>query len=85
MSTSEIKNPFFELESGTFIQNITASKTYLNNKKSEYLKALLNDEKILIPQKEKSELLKDLLYYYKLHHYNLDSVKSHLIFENLRQ
>ena len=84
-STSEIKNPFFELESGTFIQNITASKTYLNNKKSEYLKALLNDEKILIPQKEKSELLKDLLYYYKLHHYNLDSVKSHLIFENLRQ
>ena len=83
-STSEIKNPFFELENGTFIQNTTNSKTYLNNKKSNYLKALLKDEKILIPQKEKTELLKDLLYYYKIHHYNLDSVTSHLIFETLR-
>ncbi len=83
-SISEIKNPFFELEKGVFIQNITVSKTCLDKKKSDYLKALLKNEKIIIPQKEKSELLKNLLHYYKLHYYNLDSVKSHLILENLR-
>ena len=53
--------------------------------KSYYLKALLNKEKIIIPQDKKSELLKSILLYYKLHHYNLDGITSHLVIETLRQ
>jgi hypothetical protein len=37
-----------------------------------------------MPQKIRSEILKDFLKYYKLNYYNLDNVTSHLIIEELR-
>jgi hypothetical protein len=57
----------------------------LDQEKTSYLKNLLNNNAVIIPQEQKTELLKDLLYYYKLHHYNLDSITSHLVIETLRQ
>jgi DNA repair protein RecO (recombination protein O) len=84
-SETEIQKPFFDLESGVFSDKITSFSPFLNKQKTTYLKALINNERILIPQKQKSELLKELLYYYKLHHYNLDGITSHLVIEALRQ
>lgn len=84
-STIEINNPFFNLERGKFCNTKHLSEICLNKEKSYYLKALLNKETIIIPQEKKSELLKALLLYYKLHHYNLDSITSHLVIETLRQ
>ena len=77
--------PFFNLESGNFSNTIDSSKMYLNKEISSYLKALLKKEKILIPKEKKSELLKKILYYYKVHHYNLDGITSHLVIEALRR
>ena len=83
-SSAEINNPFFNLESGKFCNKKPLSEMCLNKEKSHYLKALLNKQKIIIPQEKKSELLKALLLYYKLHHYNLDNITSHLVIETLR-
>lgn len=84
-SSAKTNKAFFNLESGEFSNNIYIPKICLNQEKSSYLKALLNNEKVTIPQKEKSELLKELIHYYKLHHYNLDSITSHIVIETLRQ
>lgn len=83
-STAEIKNSFFNLESGCFSEKANTSEIIIGKQRSIYLKALINNQQINIPQSERSELLKDLLLYYKLHHYNLDGITSHLIIESLR-
>lgn len=84
-SSDEINKPFFNLESGRFCGPPPDSKRCINKQNSIYLKALLNKQKVLIPQKERSGLLKEILLYYKLHHYNLDNITSHLVIETLRQ
>ena len=84
-STAEINKPFFDMESGEFSNNQAALKMCIDKAKSNYLKTLLNNEEVFIPQKEKSELLKELLRFYRLHHYNLDSITSHLVIKTLRK
>jgi DNA repair protein RecO (recombination protein O) len=83
-SINEINKPFFNLENGDFSNKIHITKICLNQEKSSYLKALLNNEEVIIPKEEKSELLKELIHYYKLHHYNLDGITSHLVIETLQ-
>ena len=84
-SEVDIKKAFFELEEGRFSDKINPQKTYLDKDQSIYLKALLNNDELVIPKEEKSSLLKELMRYYKLHHYNLDSITSHLVIEALKQ
>jgi len=84
-SSAEINKPFFDLESGGFSDKKNSMIICLDKQKSSYLKTLLNNQKINIPQEQKSEFLKELLHYYKLQHYNLDGITSHLIIETLRQ
>lgn len=76
---------FFELESGEFLDSKSSLKRSLNSKQSAYLRALIEKKEVIIPQIERLELLKELLYYYKLHHYNLDGVTSHLVIESFRK
>ena len=83
-SSSEINKPFFNIENGGFCDKDHNSKMCINKQKSSYLKALLNKQKVFIPQAQRSELLKELMLYYKLHHYNLDGITSHLVIETLR-
>jgi len=83
-SNTKLKNSFFELEEGCFAEKRAPAKTYLNKQQSMYLKSLLKNDDVLIPKKEKSQLLKELMLYYKLHHYNLDRVTSHTIIEELK-
>ena len=82
-SKTEITKPFFDLENGCFSEEKAVSKIIIGKQRSVYLKALINNQPITIPKNEKSKLLKDLLCYYKLHHYNLDGITSHVIIESL--
>ncbi len=84
-SMLDIQKPFFELEEGRFSDKINPQKTYLDKDQSIYLKALLKNDKLVMPKEKKSRLLKSLILYYKLHHYNLDNITSHLVIEELKQ
>ena len=84
-SMLDIQKPFFELEEGRFSDKINPQKTYLDKDQSIYLKALLENDKLVMTKEKKSSLLKALILYYKLHHYNLDSITSHLVIEALKQ
>ena len=84
-STENINAPFFNLETGEFSGKAFNLNIYLTEEKTTILKHLLLGKKINIPQKLKSELLKDIIQYFRLHHYNLSNITSHLIIESLRK
>jgi DNA repair protein RecO (recombination protein O) len=84
-STENINAPFFNLETGEFSGKVFNLNIYLTEEKTTILKHLLLGKKINIPQELKSELLKDLMQYFRLHHYNLSNITSHLIIESLRK
>ena len=84
-STENINAPFFNLETGEFSGKAFNLNIYLTEEKTTILKHLLLGEKINIPQELKSELLKDIIQYFRLHHYNLSNITSHLIIESLRK
>ena len=84
-STRHIASPFFNLETGEFCEKTTSTKIFLKEKESTYLKMLLDNQEIIIPQDQKTKLLSVILKYYKIHHYNLDSITSHLVIESLRR
>ena len=84
-STENINAPFFNLETGEFSGKVFNLNIYLTEEKTTVLKHLLLGKKINIPQELKSELLKDIIQYFRLHHYNLSNITSHLIIESLRK
>ena len=84
-SKTKLNLPFFNMENGEFSEKKEFQNICLDKEKSDYLKALLENQYLHIRQKKKTELLKDLLRYYKLHHYNLDNITSHLVLESLRK
>ena len=84
-STENINAPFFNLETGEFSGKSFNMNIYLTEEKTTMLKHLLLGKKINIPQELKSELLKDIIQYFRLHHYNLSNITSHLIIESLRK
>lgn len=84
-STENINAPFFNLETGEFSGKVFNLNIYLNEEKTTILKHLLLGKKNNIPQELKSELLKDIIQYFRLHHYNLSNITSHLIIESLRK
>ncbi len=84
-STENINAQFFNLETGEFSGKAFNLNIYLTEEKTTILKHLLLGEKINIPQELKSELLKDIIQYFRLHHYNLSNITSHLIIESLRK
>jgi len=84
-STENINAPFFNLETGEFSGKAFNLNIYLTEEKTTIIKHLLLGKKINIPQELKSELLKDIIQYFRLHHYNLSNITSHLIIESLRK
>jgi len=84
-STENINAPFFNLETGEFSGKSFNMNIYLTEEKTTMLKHLLLGKKINIPQELKSELLKGIMQYFRLHHYNLSNITSHLIIESLRK
>lgn len=84
-SIENSEKPYFCLERGGFSENSCGRSCCLDKELSMYLKKILTKKKITIPQKQKSELLKKILHYYTLHHYNLDHISSHIVIESLRK
>jgi len=84
-STENINAPFFNLESGEFSKDMVNLENYLTEEKTTILKHLLLGKKINISHELKSELLKDIMQYFRHHHYNLSNITSHLIIESLRK
>ncbi|MDA7728717.1 DNA repair protein RecO [Flavobacteriales bacterium] len=84
-SIENINAPFFNLETGEFSEKGFNLNIYLNEEKTKILKYILVGKKINIPQKLKSDLLKDIMTYFRLHHYNLSNITSHSIIESLRK
>ena len=84
-STENINAPFFNLETGEFSGKAFNLNIYLTEEKTTILKHLLLGKKINISKELKSELLKDIMQYFRLHHYNLSNITSHLIIESLRK
>ena len=84
-STENINAPFFNLETGEFSEKAFNLNIYLTEEKTTILKHLILEKKMNVPQKLKSELLKDIMKYFNLHYYNLSNITSHLIIESLRK
>jgi DNA repair protein RecO (recombination protein O) len=83
-SLENLEQSFFAIKNSyTAIKRKKNEEDYFNQK-SNFLKEIIRGKKVIMPQKIRSEILKDFLKYYKLNYYNLDNVTSHLIIEELR-
>ena len=76
--------PYFNLSEGCFVDKNIDERNTLNKNKTSILKSLMNNSDCSIIQNKKAEILEDLFLYYQLHNYNLSSLKSHLVIQNLR-
>jgi DNA repair protein RecO (recombination protein O) len=83
-STENINAPFFNLETGEFSNDSLNLNIYLDKEKSTILKSLIQGKEVKIKQKIKSKLLKDIMQFFHLNHYNLQKITSHIIIESLR-
>ena len=73
---------YFDLESATFISENSYYNISYDNK--IYFTLLLKNKNIEIPYQNRKELIKSLQDFYKLHHYNIDQLKSYEVIESLR-
>jgi hypothetical protein len=75
---------YFNLEIGEFTNSDKLLNYYINQENVHYFKALLNKQKIIIPYRNRNQILLNLIDYYKLQHHELKNMTSHLIIESLR-
>ena len=73
---------YFDLESGEFTNHHPYYNIRGENKK--YLSALLQNESVDIPYKNRKKLIVFLQKYFSLHHYNIEKLKSYEVIESLR-
>jgi len=83
-SLENLEKSFFDIKNSYTLIKRKKNEEDDFYKKLNYLKEIIRSQKVKIPQKIRSEILKDFLKYYKLNYYNLDNVTSHLIIEELR-
>jgi DNA repair protein RecO (recombination protein O) len=83
-SIDNVNATYFNLETAEFSNDSLNLNIYLDKEKSTILKSLLQGKEVKIKQKTKSELLKDIMQFFHLNHYNLQNITSHLIIESLR-
>jgi len=83
-SIDNVNATYFNLETAEFSNDSLNLNIYLDKEKSTILKSLLQGKEVKIEQKIKSELLKDIMQFFHLNHYNLQNITSHLIIESLR-
>ena len=83
-SIDNVNATYFNLETAEFSNDSLNLNIYLDKEKSTILKSLLKGKEVKIKQKIKSELLKDIMRFFHLNHYNLQNITSHLIIESLR-
>jgi DNA repair protein RecO (recombination protein O) len=83
-SKDEINGKYFNMEIGEFVNNKHQLNYYIEKDNSLHLRGLLENKNIDIPYKNRSQILLQLIQYYKLQHHELKNMTSHLIIESLR-
>lgn len=83
-STENIEFDFFDLEKASFVEIKKNEEMIIKGENLLYFKTLLKDSEIKIPYKNRKELLKIILKYYKCHYYNLDNMKSLDVIDEMR-
>lgn len=81
-STINSEKEVFDLENSCFTNQSSYYNISGGNK--NYFVSLLKGEEVDIPYKNRKELLQSLQKYYKLHHYNIDKLRSYEVIESLR-
>ena len=83
-STENIEYPFFNLHNSCFTNKKESNEEVINGDNLNYFRALITNMSINIPYKNRQQLIEKIFYYYKVHHYKLDNIKSHIVIESLR-
>ena len=83
-SINNINATYFNLETAEFSNDSLTLNLYLDKERSTILKSLIQGKEVKIKQKIKSKLLKDIMQFFHLNHYNLQNITSHIIIESLR-
>ena len=83
-STENIEYPIFSLNNSSFTKEEKVSGITIKGDNLNYFKALITNKGVKIPYINRQKLLEKIFFYYKIHHYNLDNVKSHIVIESLR-
>ena len=83
-SKEQITGVYFNMELGQFTNNQQQLDYYVEKENSIYLRELLENKDINIPYQNRNQILLSLINYYKLQHYELKNMTSHLIIESLR-
>ena len=83
-SKEELIGEYFDMELGEFRRSQENLDYYFDKDNSIYLRKLLENKDINIPYQNRNQILLNLIKYYKLQHYELKNMTSHLIIESLR-
>ena len=83
-SIENIEYQFFNLNNSCFTNKTESSEEVINGDNLNYFRALITNRNINIPYKNRQQLIEKIFYYYKVHHYKLDNIKSHIVIESLR-
>ncbi len=75
--------PFFDLLNGLFSVTETKHSHFISGTDLHNFKSLLLELKIDLTYQDRKALLLILLDYFKLHHYELKNLKSHIVIEQL--
>tara|TARA_B100001758_G_C18321142_1_gene563247 strand:+ start:501 stop:1196 length:696 start_codon:yes stop_codon:yes gene_type:complete len=74
---------YFDLELGQFTK-LRPGQNFIKKENTHYFKKLISDNNVIIPQKNKQELILNMFTYYALHHHELKNMKSHKILYSLK-
>ena len=83
-SREELQGEYFDMELGEFRSSQLNLDYCFDKNNSIYLRGLLENRDINIPYQNRNQILLNLINYYKLQHYELKNMTSHLIIESLR-
>tara|TARA_B110000459_G_scaffold34638_1_gene36705 strand:- start:26866 stop:27570 length:705 start_codon:yes stop_codon:yes gene_type:complete len=83
-SKENIELDFFDLEKASFVEKEDNRGMIIKGENLVFFKSLLINNNNNIPYKNRKEILKLILKYYKTHYYNLDNIKSFDVIDDMR-
>ena len=83
-SKENIELDFFDLEKASFVEKEDNSGMIIKGENLVFFKSLLINNNNNIPYKNRKEILKLILKYYKTHYYNLENIKSFDVIDDMR-
>lgn len=83
-SKENIELDFFDLEKASFVEKEDNRGMIIKGENLVFFKSLLINNNNNIPYKNRKEILKLILKYYKTHYYNLENIKSFDVIDDMR-